>query len=60
LFAVAAAFGLTVAAFGLTVQLIAELCIAMDGAYWMTYWFFPLVFFPLACYTDEQVVPCEF
>jgi type IV secretory pathway TrbD component len=48
LFAVAAAFGLTV-------QLVAELYIAMDGAYWMTYWFFPLV-----CYTDEQVVPCEF
>jgi hypothetical protein len=38
-----------------TVQLIAELYIAMDGAYWMTYWFFPLV-----CYTDGQVVPCEF
>ena len=31
-----------------TVQLVAA------GAYWMTYWFFPLV-----CYTDGQVVPCE-
>jgi hypothetical protein len=43
------------AAFGLTVQLIAALYIAVDGASWMTYWFFPLV-----CYTDGQAVPCEF
>jgi hypothetical protein len=52
LFAVAAFLLAVVAA---TVQLIAALYIAVDGAYWMTYWFFPLV-----CYTDGQVVPCEF